>query len=71
MAVGDVAGRTANVPFNAARTIPGRFLKSALSRDQIVGVDAIMAEAVATKFMAAPLGKDQIAELVRVPSPPK
>ena len=35
--------------------------KSALNPDQIVGMDAIMAEAVTTKFMAAPLTKDKIA----------
>ena len=45
--------------------------KSALNPDQIVGIDAIMAEAVATKFMAAPLTPEQIAELVRMPLPPR
>ena len=30
-----------------------------------------MAEAIATKFMSAPLTKEQIAELVRMPVPPK
>jgi hypothetical protein len=38
---------------------------------RIVGMDAIMAEAIATKFIPAPLTKDQIAELVRTPAPVK
>ena len=42
----------------------------ALAPDRIVGLDAIMAEAVATKFMPAPLSKEQIAELVRTQLPP-
>jgi NitT/TauT family transport system substrate-binding protein len=61
----------AGVPPEVARKVPGLFPKSALAPDQIVGLDAIMAEAVATKFMPAPLAKDQVAELVRTPLPPK
>jgi NitT/TauT family transport system substrate-binding protein len=61
----------AGVPLDVARKIPGIVPKSALSPDQIVGMDAIMAEAIATKFMAAPLTKEQIAELVRMPVAPK
>jgi hypothetical protein len=54
-----------------AQKIPGIVPKSALSPDQVIGMDAIMAEAIATKFMSAPLTKEQIAELVRMPIPPK
>ena len=61
----------AGVPLNVAQKIPGIVPKSALSPDQVVGMDAIMAEAIATKFMSAPLTKEQIAELVRMPVPPK
>jgi len=61
----------ANVPLGVAQKIPGRVPKSALSPDQIVGMDAIMAEAIATKFMSAPLTKEQIANLVRMPLPPQ
>ena len=60
----------AGVPPEVARKIPGLYPKSALAPDRIVGLDAIMAEAVATKFMPAPLRKEQIAELVRTPLPP-
>ena len=38
---------------------------------EITGMNAIMEEAVATKFMSAPLTKDKIAELVQMPKPPK
>jgi NitT/TauT family transport system substrate-binding protein len=61
----------ANVPLSVAQTIPSRVPKSALSPDQIVGMEVIMTEAVSTKFMSAPLTKDQIADLVRTPLPPK
>jgi NitT/TauT family transport system substrate-binding protein len=61
----------AKVPLAVAQKIPGLVPKSALNPDQIVGIDAIMAEAVATKFMVAPLSKDKIAELVQMPLPPK
>jgi len=61
----------AGVPPEVARKVPGLFPKSALAPDQIVGLDAIMADAVATKFMSAPLRKEQIVELVRMPLPPQ
>ncbi len=61
----------ANVPLGVAQKIPTLVPKSALSPDQIIGMDAIMAEAIATKFMSTPLTKEQIAELVRMPNPPK
>jgi NitT/TauT family transport system substrate-binding protein len=66
-----VFAEIANVPLNVAQKIPGLVPKSALSPDQIIGIDAIMAEAIATKFMSGPLTKEQIAELVRMPVPPK
>ena len=61
----------ANVPLSVAQKIPGLVPKEALSPDQIVGMDDIMAEAIATKFMAAPLTKAQISELVVMKNPPK
>lgn len=36
-----------------------------------MGMDDIMAEAIATKFMTAPLTKAQISELVVMTNPPK
>jgi NitT/TauT family transport system substrate-binding protein len=60
----------ANVPLAVAQKIPGLIPKSALS-EQVVGMDATMSEAIATKFIAAPLTKAQIAELIRTPAPLK
>ena len=61
----------AKVPLSVAQKIPGLVPKSALNPDQIVGMEAIMAEAIATKFMTAPLAKEKIAELVQMPQQPK
>ena len=61
----------ANVPLAVAQKIPGLVPKEALSPDQIMGMDDIMAEAIATKFMTAPLTKAQLGELVVMKNPPK
>jgi hypothetical protein len=45
--------------------------KDSTNPDQIVGMDSVMAEAVATKFLSAPLTKEQISELVQMKNPPK
>jgi NitT/TauT family transport system substrate-binding protein len=41
--------------------------KAALDPDAIVGIDAINADAVEFKYMAAPLTREQLAELIRIP----
>jgi NitT/TauT family transport system substrate-binding protein len=61
----------AKVPLSVAQKIPGLVPKSALNPDRIIGMDAIMDEAVATKFMTAPLPKEKITELVQMPLQPK
>jgi NitT/TauT family transport system substrate-binding protein len=61
----------AKVPLSVAQKIPGIVPKSALNPDQITGMKEIMDEAVATKFMSAPLSKEKIAELVQMKNPPK
>jgi NitT/TauT family transport system substrate-binding protein len=61
----------AKVPAAVAQKIPKLVPKSALNPDQIVGMDAIMAEAVTTKFTSAPLSKEKIAELVQMAQQPK
>jgi NitT/TauT family transport system substrate-binding protein len=43
------------------------FPKAVLSPDQIVGLDLIMPEAVNLKFIAAPLTREQLAELIQIP----
>ena len=40
--------------------------KEALQTDEIKGLDAIMSDAVAQKFLSAPLTPDQIKELVQI-----
>jgi NitT/TauT family transport system substrate-binding protein len=40
---------------------------SAVSPDRISGIDEVMADAVAFKFIAAPLSKDELAELIQIP----
>ena len=40
--------------------------KEALQTDQVMGVDAIMADAVSQKFLSAPLTADQLKELIQV-----
>jgi NitT/TauT family transport system substrate-binding protein len=41
--------------------------KSALDPDVILGIDAINAEAVRLRYMTAPLTREQLAELIRIP----
>jgi NitT/TauT family transport system substrate-binding protein len=49
------------------RARDGFYPKAALDPDAIVGIDAINADAVAFKYMAAPLTREQLAELIRIP----
>ena len=42
-------------------------MKDMLDPYRISGLDAAMAEAVAGKFIAAPLSKEQLADLFQVP----
>jgi NitT/TauT family transport system substrate-binding protein len=49
------------------RTREGFFPKAALDPDRIVGLDAANADAVAFKYIAAPLTKPQLDELIRIP----
>ena len=65
------AGPEAAKTMAALAADPGLVPKDALSPDQIVGMDDIMAEAIATKFIAAPLTKAQIGELVTMKNPPQ
>jgi NitT/TauT family transport system substrate-binding protein len=51
----------------AKRIRDGFFPKSSLSPDQIIGLDLIVPDAVNLKFTAAPLSKEQLADLIRIP----
>jgi len=51
----------------AKRIRDGFFPKSSLSPDEIIGLDLIVPDAVNLKFTAAPLSKEQLADLIRIP----
>ena len=61
----------AGVPLPIAEKIKTLIPKESTNPDQIIGMDSIMTEAVATKFLTAPLTPAQIAELVQMKNPPK
>ena len=58
MGIGEAAMRRAR---------DGFYPKAALDPDAIVGVDAINADAVEFRYMAASLTREQLAELIRIP----
>jgi len=51
----------------AKRTRDGFFPKASVDPDRIIGLDTIVQDAVALKFTSAPLTKEQLAELIRIP----
>jgi len=58
----------AGVPLEIARQVRDKFFpKSLLVPDQVTGVDAQMADAVTFKYLAEPLTREQLAELIRIP----
>jgi NitT/TauT family transport system substrate-binding protein len=57
------------VPEPLAQRVRDEFFpKSLLWPDEIKGLDSLMEEAVVLKFVTAPLSKEQIAELIRIPA---
>jgi NitT/TauT family transport system substrate-binding protein len=62
----------AGVPPEIARQVRDKFFpKNLLAPDQVSGLDAQMADAVTFKYLAEPLTKDQLGELIRIPPPQK
>ncbi len=51
----------------AKRIRDNYFPKSAVSPDEIIGLDLIMPDAINLKFINAPLSKEQLAELIQIP----
>jgi len=51
----------------AKRTRDGFFPKTAVDPDVVIGLDTIVQDAVALKFTAAPLTREQLAELMQIP----
>jgi NitT/TauT family transport system substrate-binding protein len=60
---GEYSGLPATIVQRVIKLIP----KEALQTEQIKDLDGVMADAVAQKFIAAPLTPDQIKELVQIP----
>ena len=51
----------------AKRTRDEFFPKSSVDPDKIVGLDVIVKDAVDLKYTAAPLSREQLAELIQIP----
>ena len=51
----------------ARRTRDDFFPRSSVDPDRVVGIDTIVPDAVALKYTAAPLSKEQLAELIQIP----
>ena len=60
-----------NLPLSIAEKMQILVPKESTNPDQIVGMDSVIAEAVATKFLSAPLTKEQVSELVQMKNPPR
>jgi NitT/TauT family transport system substrate-binding protein len=62
----------ANIPLATAKQVRDEFFpKDILQPEHVMGLDALMADAVTFKYIATPLSKDQIADLIRIPTPEK
>jgi NitT/TauT family transport system substrate-binding protein len=59
---GEYSGLPPNIVQKVLQLVP----KQALQTDQVMGLDDIMADAVAQKFLAAPLTPDQIREFIQI-----
>ena len=62
----------ANIPLATAKQVRDEFFPEAiLQPEKIMGLQALMDDAVTFKFIAAPLTKEQIASLIHIPTPEK
>jgi NitT/TauT family transport system substrate-binding protein len=60
----------AAISLDMARQVRNEFFpKEILQPEHVMGLDALMADAVTFKYIAAPLTRDQIADLIRIPAP--
>ena len=60
----------AKLPQATAKRALQEFLPpAAVDPDRISGIEEVMADAVAFKFITAPLTKDELAELIQIPEP--
>jgi NitT/TauT family transport system substrate-binding protein len=60
---GEYSGLPPSIVQKVLQLVP----KDTLQTDQVKGLDAVMADAVAQKFLSAPLTPDQIKELIQIP----
>jgi hypothetical protein len=56
-----------NLPEKIVLRVRNLIPKESLATDHIEGVDQIMADAVAAKFIPTPLTSEQLKELVQIP----
>jgi NitT/TauT family transport system substrate-binding protein len=62
----------AGIPLAMAKQVRDEFFpKDILQPEKVMGIDALMADAVTFKFIKAPLTQDQVADLIRIPVPEK
>jgi NitT/TauT family transport system substrate-binding protein len=72
---GDPAGVAAYARFSGASVATANqvrddfYPKDGLMVDRISGLDSVMVDGVANKYLAAPLSKDQLGQLFQVPAP--
>jgi NitT/TauT family transport system substrate-binding protein len=56
------------IPENIGKRVRDDFFpREALDPDTIVGLDQILPDAVALKYIAAPLTREQLTELIQIP----
>ncbi len=60
----------ANISFATAKQVRDEFFpEEILQPERIMGLDALIADAVTFKYLTAPLRQEQIATLIRIPAP--
>ena len=62
-----VYGEYSKLPDTIVQRVLKLIPKEALQTDQVMGINDLMTDAVAQKFIAAPLSPDQLKELIQIP----
>ena len=62
-----VYGEYSNLPEKIVLRVRNLIPKESMATDRVEGIDQIMADAVAAKFIPAPLTAAQVKELVQIP----
>jgi NitT/TauT family transport system substrate-binding protein len=60
-------GEYSSLPEKIVMRVRNLIPKESMATDRVEGVDGIMADAVAAKFIPAPLSAEQVKELIRIP----